>query len=194
VTESQWNTSRDPQAMLDFLNGKVSDRKLRLFRLACCRRIWHLLADGRSKVAVEIAEQHVNGRANMEELRKVCQDACEATGVADTWALEQGEGSKYFREAFEDAQDAAGYAVAWTALSSDHEHRDARLIVLACTFAYQEAAANQHTDLLRDIVANPFRPTTPQASWLTWNDGAIPKAATAAYEGRQMPSGHLAAR
>lgn len=47
-------------------------------------------------------------------------------------------------------------------------------------------------EALRDIFGPlPFRSITPQASWLTWNSGAIPKAAAAAYEGRQMPSGYL---
>src|SRR5262245_6711094 len=47
--------------MLAFLAGKCSERKLRLFAYACCRRAFHLMTDDRSRQALAFAERLPDG-------------------------------------------------------------------------------------------------------------------------------------
>jgi len=78
MTESEWNSCTDPQQMLDLLRGKVSERKLRLFAVACCRRLWHLLKDERSRNAVEVAEEMADGRATRSDPHQVSKHSYHA--------------------------------------------------------------------------------------------------------------------
>src|SRR5262245_36563254 len=68
MTEAEWQRCDDPAAMLAFLGRRATERKLRLFAVACCRRVWHLLADERSRRAVEVGERFAEGAADKAEL------------------------------------------------------------------------------------------------------------------------------
>jgi hypothetical protein len=88
MTEAEWNDCADPASMLDFLHGRTSDRKLRLFAVACCRRILHLMHDPRGRRAVEVGERFADSLATAEERRSAEKDAGRAYGEA--WALVPG--------------------------------------------------------------------------------------------------------
>jgi hypothetical protein len=68
MTEAEWLACAEPQPMLDHMRGRISDRKLRLFAVACCRQVWHLLPDEQCRRAVEIAERYADGLARKKEL------------------------------------------------------------------------------------------------------------------------------
>jgi hypothetical protein len=87
MTEAEWLYCTDPLTMIQHLHGNVSHRKLRLFTLACCRRIWHLLEDERSRQAVEAAEQFVDGSIDLDAFgskRILASDAQIALARAST--------------------------------------------------------------------------------------------------------------
>src|SRR5262249_3844146 len=41
MTEAEWMRCEETYYMVEFLKGKLSSRKCRLFAVACCRHIWH---------------------------------------------------------------------------------------------------------------------------------------------------------
>lgn len=90
MTEAEWLACTDPEPMLAFLAGKASDQVRRLFACACCRRIWHLLADDRSREAVAVAEQFAQGKSTLEELAtaRVGADQAQAQAKYAEWSAE----------------------------------------------------------------------------------------------------------
>ena len=79
MTESEWQACEDPAAMQSLLQGKPQERRWRLLACACLRRVWPLLADERSRRAVEAAEVFADGEMGVEQFRRTAgKDAWEA--------------------------------------------------------------------------------------------------------------------
>src|SRR5438552_895905 len=74
MTEREWLVCEDPEEMWQHTVGK-GDRKHALFHAACCRRVWHLLRDERSRKAVVMLESYADGGADFFEVSAANDDA-----------------------------------------------------------------------------------------------------------------------
>src|SRR5262245_52954584 len=72
TTEAEWLAWNDPQAMLELLRGKASDRRLRLFAVAGCRRLSRgaLLRDQLSHDAIAACERIADGVGKLGDRAK----------------------------------------------------------------------------------------------------------------------------
>jgi hypothetical protein len=163
MNEQEWLESTDPQKMLEFLRGKVSNRKLRLFGVGCCRSVWHLLLDEKNRRAVEVAEEYADGRATAREL--------EEAGEANYRAWKSG--TRYYRS------DYPVVAVGAAINEDGYWIWDWKNIPTGSRWFVPGALG-----LLRCIFGNPFRSVTIDPWWLAWNDGTIPNLAQGIYDER----------
>jgi hypothetical protein len=160
--------------MLALARGRASERKLRLFATACCRRIWHLREPEACCRAVEAAERFADGLATDSEL-------IAALGKGRDWAL---------------GRDLARLNASWAAESI-------RWQVVAAVAYYRQKAEEaalsaQRTDwylltaperveqaALARCIFNPFGPAIADPYWLAWNGGSLVALARSIYEDRR---------
>jgi hypothetical protein len=76
MTEAEWLACADPQRMLEFLRGKASDRKLRLFACECSRRLLGGLVTNFDEY-LGWAELFADGEAGAEDLAAVGPEVAE---------------------------------------------------------------------------------------------------------------------
>jgi hypothetical protein len=173
MNEHQWLKCVAPQQMLLFAGAKrgVNGRKLRLFECACCRRIWHLLADERSRHAVETAERYSDGQANEQDLGDAVTAARNIVSQTDSYSNYHAK-SAAAAAATPDLRDLmlAGGIAAAKAIAfhrSLHTQYDGHVA---------QAEWDAQARLVRDIFGNPFRPVTINPAWRTSNVSALAQA------------------
>jgi hypothetical protein len=186
MTEADWNSSTDPQAMLEFLrgSGRVSDRKLRLFACACARRLWPFLCDERSRRCVDAAEAFSDGAATAEELARARQAAASAVNTAAAaWSPPRSPPGSPPPGLPSAANARAAAQAAWGTADPSAWGAAAEAV---------RPLQYLHCCLCREFVGSPFRPLSALLPpWLSWAEGTIVRLARAAYEERHLPSGVL---
>jgi len=209
MTEQEWLKCTGPHRMLEFLRDKVTDRKLRLFACACCRRIWHLLTDVRSQRTVELVERFADKLTTRKELVASQADAMRAVQAVRVAGRNAKEAARtVWRAAAVSARKAASgaargvvVAASWKAIMAqlpfpDTLDFDARLEARRAwghaVHAATEGERAAQTSILRDLIGPfPFRPVAINPVWLTWNDSTVQKIAQGIWSSPRMVSAGL---
>jgi hypothetical protein len=182
MNEKRWLASVELMPMLKFLRGKAGTRTVRLFAVACCRRIWHLLTDDQTRQAVEVAEGYADGQAPPEQ-REVDLSTRGGMAVNACLAVAGGDPGSRWVTGLALVAEQTAIAAADAALGGTRHEVD----VAAWEAAFDAELAAQCC-VLRDIVGNPFRPVTVSPACLTPQVVAL---ARAAYDQRDLPAGTL---
>lgn len=187
MTDAEWAACTDPWKMLGFLQSRASERKLRLFAVACCRRAWHLMTDPRHRHAVEAAEKVADGLLDEKAFDEAMQP------IVALWAA--------LSDATEGDWRTSGYMTATTRhLETGKGAADAASFAargLACLAGLDEsppwydawrAEAAAQCRLLRDLFGNPFYPFRFDPRWLAREARAAVDQARMIYQEEKFES------
>jgi len=180
MTEAEWLEQTSPEPMLRYLEGKIGDRKLRLFACACCRRIWPMVKDPLCCQAVEAAEDFADGAISLEELTGIHEAAQLSKPLfADaSWAAAWAAAPVVAQAAEESALHAAlsmsriaaesAKSAAWAAVRSGATE-EAKAAAWAQYDSVREVAQaaerQEQAALLREIIGNPFEEVAATTAW-----------------------------
>jgi hypothetical protein len=174
MNEAEWLACTNPQRMLEFLRGKASDRKMRLFLCACGMRT---LADSPYEElaeAVPTVELFAEGIVRPEDFA-LAQD-----GIS--WGIsEMCESLNLRTEALAAAIQAEPVGAAEASRVVARAIEGWKMNVPDLDVPKERLA---QSNLLRDILGNPFRPTAFDPAWFAWNGGTVRKLAQAVYDER----------
>jgi hypothetical protein len=164
--------------MMPFLGARQGRRKLRLFHCACVRRAAALLANDRTRDAVERSERCADMEGGRDEVRPAGEDY-----IALSWL--SAVANVLFRP------DPVAPGVVTGLIDRITVGRD-----LARQSREQYRARRQMQAgpvlLLRCVYGNPFRPRPAMATGcLTWNNRTVRKLAESAYAESTLSEGTL---
>jgi hypothetical protein len=170
MTEEEWLASTDLSALIGYLRRRFSNRKARLFAVACCRLVSYLWADENSEPGIEVAGRFADGLASSEERG----GAWGLIGVSPSFEVRKRDASWWADEAAE------------TAVGGFYPRSFYKCAAIASREVLEACGETlpMQLRLFRCIVGNPFRPVSVQKVWRTWNGGTAVKIARAIYDER----------
>jgi len=155
MTEAEWLACAEPEAMLKFLGKRFSDRQIRLFSCACCRRVWRFAKDERLVTALDALERYADGgkeKVRLEARRTAKAVYGNVDKPQDCISSElRTAAEKTVRKATLGQGNLAAAAIGWSNRSKFSRKK--------------EAERTKQTDLLRDMAGNPFRPVVVDPDW-----------------------------
>lgn len=170
MTETEWLTGTNPVPMLEYLGRGVSDRKLRLFACAFCRRFWSVL-DERGRAIVETAERFAEGTVSPQELAAVRHESPAVLGThywsEEAFTIHHAAVQTLDEDAWHAAFHASSAVVIFDRTTWDREN------VAQC-------------GLLRCLFGNPFATVGWNSDWPSWHEGLLVSMARQMYESRDF--------
>jgi hypothetical protein len=163
MTEPEWLACTDPRPMLEFLRGKASHRKLRLFACACVRRIWPVLPQGLPHEIVRLSEDYADSKATSRDLGRLRKPARHAVQHPSNFTLLRFapllRPDFYSQDASEMAEAVSRF-VGW-------ECRGSRPVKYVIHQEVVQAESKAQSTILRDLFGNPFRLLIADPGWQT---------------------------
>jgi hypothetical protein len=187
MTEQEWLTSVESEALLALLESltkETSYRKLRLLTAAVSRRAWHALSE-EVRSWVTVYERYADGLVSEARVEAASRPAMWWLGAA--WdPVDFTTGSRTVLITLDVMYEAA--AVVYDKGVDAGEKDDKTDEGYYSRNSSQRAECAAQAILLRDIFGNPFRPPALDPLWQT---PAVVQLAQAAYDERELPGGQL---
>jgi hypothetical protein len=146
MTEAEWLVCEDPAPMVLSFSDRGSERKLQLFAVACCRRIWDFLGDV-DRWIVELVEESADCQVDYEVVRPLRRSQGGGKPTQTVWAYYAVD---FLAWPWGNHRSHIAYYVTETIAKG--APREMNLPILMCR-------------LLRDIFGNPFRPVAFSPDW-----------------------------
>jgi hypothetical protein len=156
MTEEEWAKTASIRQMLAFADGRVSERKLRLFLCACCRLAWECIQDTTLRSAIELAEDYADGLVDSKQLAIAHEEVARLQQVANGRVEEVATYAAWIATYQPLPAASVGVADAVIGLAGLVSNREP-LLAGRWPTTWVWPTLEREKALLRDIVGNPFR-------------------------------------